>query len=699
MNILARSILLTLLVLPLSCLSAAPKYLCNSKDSLTHSYEIDEFVIQVFKPNTNLSVKPVSASEISALDIRKRNISDIKDVSGYIPNLFTPDYGSKMTSPVYIRGIGSRTNAPSVGLYIDGVPYFERSAFDFDINGVDRIEVLRGPQGTLYGRNTMGGIINVYTKSPFKYKETNISLSAGNYDSYKAGVAHYNNINDKFGYSFSSNYQTSGGYFKNVTTGRSANPIDAVASRLRLSYKHSSRLSFHLTSAYEYSDQNGYPYALYNEETNRVGEIDYNSPSFYRRNMSTAGFAIEYLTDNLKVGSQSSFQYMDGKQGLDQDFSPQSLYYVNYWEAQRMFSQEFNVKSTKDQQYQWQFGMFGFYQGLESSSDVDNIAAISHRIQDVESPAKGFALYHQSTINDLLVRNLALSLGVRYDWEKAKSQNIVLNQSGNSAPVQTDLFKDEDHFTQITPKVSLQYSFTNDKMIYSSTSKGYKSGGFNATAQRDEDYSYKPEYSWNYEIGSKLNFLQNLIQADIALFYISWQDQQISQVQPDGKGYILRNAGKSESKGAELALTVNPFHNLSFNLNYGHTSAKFRKYIKDEKTDYKGNYLPMIPQNTFSLSGDYSINLKENWLDKISLNAQYKGVGKIYWREENEVSQPFYGTVDGKISFQKKNVSLDFWAKNISNTKYITYYFLTSKGYAQEGRPFICGINVNLTLK
>lgn len=88
-----------------------------------------------------------------------------------------PDYGSKLTSPVYIRGIGSKINAPSIGLYVDGIPYFEKSAFDFDFNEVDRIEVLRGPQGTLYGRNTMGGIINVYTKSPLKYEGTNVWLS------------------------------------------------------------------------------------------------------------------------------------------------------------------------------------------------------------------------------------------------------------------------------------------------------------------------------------------------------------------------------------------------------------------------------------------------------------------------------------------------------------------------------------------
>lgn len=129
--------------------------------------ELNEVIVQSFKQQRDLRLEPLSASAVTGTAIQNRNITGIKEFSSFIPNLFMPDYGSKLTSPVYIRGIGSKINAPSVGLYVDGIPYFEKSAFDFDFNEVDRIEVLRGPQGTLYGRNTMGGIINVYTKSPF----------------------------------------------------------------------------------------------------------------------------------------------------------------------------------------------------------------------------------------------------------------------------------------------------------------------------------------------------------------------------------------------------------------------------------------------------------------------------------------------------------------------------------------------------
>lgn len=675
----------------------------NDRDSIAMSYTMADVVIQSFKQNNDLSAQPLSATEISGQQIKDRNITSMKDISAFVPNLFLPDYGSKMTSPVYIRGIGSRTNTPSIGLYVDGVPYFDRSAFDFNINDVDRIEVLRGPQGTIYGRNTMGGIINVYSKSPFKYKETSVKLSAGSYDNYEVGASHYGSVKDKFGYSVSGNYMTSGGYFKNTTTGKRADPMDAVASRLRLNYKFSPRFRMNLTSAYEYSDQDGYPYALYNKEKNRVGKIDYNAPGFYRRNMSTTGLGVQYLTDNFRLSSQSSFQYFDGKQGLDQDFSPKDTYYVNYLERQQMYSQEFNIKSIGRKRYEWQFGLFGFHQGYYYQSNVEtrdpNIAmkTYKNKIQDVKNPSMGAAAYLQSTVNDIFLHGLALSFGVRYDWERTKA-------STTAREIKTDgtesIKKPEgnDHFSQFTPKISLQYTFAGNKIVYASATRGYKSGGFNPSAQLSGDFSYKPEHSWSYEAGAKAGCLNNLIYTDISLFYINWNDQQISQTQPDGKGYILRNAGKSESKGAEITMHVNPLNNFTLHFNYGFTDAKFKRYEKDASTNYKGKYLPLVPKHTLSLSGDYSLCFgASHLLDKITFNAQYKGLGRLYWKEDNDASQAFYGLMDGRISFVRKQVSLDFWMKNITGKKYISYYFVTSRAYAQEGKPLACGVNLNVT--
>ena len=146
---------------------------------------LEEVVINASKNNSQLKELPVSVTIIPSSVIETNNIETLNQVSSFVPNFSMPDYGSKLTSPVYIRGVGSRINAPSVGLYVDNVPFFEKAAFDFDFFDIESIEILRGPQGTLFGRNSMGGLINIMTKSPSQYQGSHLKLSAGTYGVYK----------------------------------------------------------------------------------------------------------------------------------------------------------------------------------------------------------------------------------------------------------------------------------------------------------------------------------------------------------------------------------------------------------------------------------------------------------------------------------------------------------------------------------
>ena len=135
-------------------------------------------VIASPKENRKLRELPTASTLLSQHDMQANQVTNLKGLTALVPNLFIPDYGSRLTSAIYIRGIGSRINTPSVGLYVDNVPYIDKSAFDFNYADIERIDVLRGPQGTLYGRNTMGGLIRVHTKSPFSYQGTDLRLMA-----------------------------------------------------------------------------------------------------------------------------------------------------------------------------------------------------------------------------------------------------------------------------------------------------------------------------------------------------------------------------------------------------------------------------------------------------------------------------------------------------------------------------------------
>ena len=667
------------------------------KDSI-RSYLIGEIEVVAFKANKDLSIQPVSATTLTKEVLQHHNFINIKEISAFVPNFFMPDYGSKLTSPVYIRGIGSRINAPSVGLYVDGIPYFDRSSYDFNIGDIEKIEVLRGSQGTIYGRNTMGGIINIYTKSPFQHKETTFGATAGNYNHYKVEGSHIGHINHSLGYIVSANYRHHGGYFDNVYIGNKADGSDALTGRIRLGWQINPSWVAYLTTAYEYSDQDGYPYGVYDAQANETKAVNYNEHSYYRRQMSNNGLHLKYTGSNYQLDSQSSFQYFEGEQGIDQDFTPSDQFYVTFTHQQEMVSQEINARSLKNSRYQWQTGIFGFYQQYSQNNDIEYRQSGNGMVSDTKNPSSGFALYHQSTFNDLLTEGLSATIGLRYDWERIKMENRTRTEG--PTPKENEPILKKNSYSRLTPKFSIQYLTNTKHLTYFSLSQGYKAGGFNTAADREEDWVFKPEYSWTYEIGWKGNAFDNRLQTEVGLFYIDWRDQQVTQKRATEQGFKLRNAGKSTSKGIEITSHIRPADQLHFLLNWGYTHAKFKEYLYDENKniDYSGNFLPLVPRHTFSAAGDYTLVVKGKQLESILFNMEYNGIGKLFWSENNVAKQPFYHTLNGKVSFQCKKITLSLWAKNITNSSYIAYYFESmGSEFAQRGKPFTIGTDIQLT--
>ena len=242
------------------CVVSVPVY-AEDVDTL-QVVDIEEVVV-IASPKENLKLReqPASATIISQQTIQAAQIQSIKQLTGIVPNLFIPDYGSKLTTAVYIRGVGSRINTPSVGLYVDNIPYIDKSAFDFSYADIERIDVLRGPQGTLYGRNAMGGLIKVHTKSPFSYQGTDLRLGGGMYNDYNASVTHYHRISERFAFSAGGFYHYQGGFFKNVYRGdERVDQSQSAGGRMRAIYLPGNNWKVDVNVSYEYGDQGGYPY-------------------------------------------------------------------------------------------------------------------------------------------------------------------------------------------------------------------------------------------------------------------------------------------------------------------------------------------------------------------------------------------------------------------------------------------------------
>jgi iron complex outermembrane recepter protein len=693
-----RSIII--IIIFLLGLNVQAQIVVNSTDSLaTIKVDLGEVRINASKDNRKLREIPASVSVLSSAAIKQNEVQSMTDISSAVPNFFMPDYGSKLTSPVYIRGIGSRINAPSVGLYVDNVPYFEKAAFDFDFFDVERIEVLRGPQGTLFGRNTMGGIVNIVTASPLDYQGTHLKLSAGNYNAYQINAGHYRKVKENFGYSLAVNYLNNAGYFTNSYSGDKVDDISSLGLRNKLVWKPTENLTVKNIASLEISRQGGYPYAVFNDSLNIANDINYNQNSIYDRDLLSDALVMNFQGNNFEIVATSAYQLLNDVQDIDQDFTKDSLYFVEQRQKQHLLSQEIIARSSGQGNYNWLFGAYGFLQTFDKAVDVDVYAAGMKLFKNYDHKIAGYALFHQSTLNDFIFNNLSLTAGIRIDNENdILEYTYDIAQNDGIINMADTVYPSLSYF-EVLPKLALNYVFEKTN-IYAVIAKGYKTGGFNSTFERPEDLTFDPEYSWNYETGIKSQIFDSRLHAEFALFYIDWRNQQIYQTVPSGRGSMLKNAGHSVSKGVEATLKMVPFRGYQAMVTYGFTDAKFRTYELDSTVSYSGNYIPYAPRHTVGVQLSKVIFLQQSAaLDKVRFNMLYRGAGEIFWNEENTRSQKYYGLFDAKISFIKGAFQFDVWGKNLFGENYIAFYFdALGNEYVQAGKPMRFGVNISVKL-
>lgn len=650
-------------------------------------------VVEFKKSKENLATNSVSV--VDSGFINRHELQSITELTAVVPNFYMPEYGSKQNTPVYIRGVGAKTKGSAVGFYVDGIPHFENSSFDVDMSNIASVTVFRGPQGTLYGRNAIGGIINVTTVSPLTYQGTQFKLGYGSHNDALFQFSHYNKLGSKMGYSVAGGYHYNDGFHRNMFTNKYADQLKDAYGRVALVWLLDNKWFLRVNSMLDYSNQGGYPYGKYNRLTGETEPVNYNRYSSYRRLLSTSGLNIRYAGENVSFSSQTAFQYIRDRQGIDQDFTSNDTYFVKNRLKQTMLSQEFMLKSNNSSRYQWLWGAFAMTQHINNTVETQYITKDNAFPTHYRIPVNALAIYHQSTIK--LFSGFSFIAGLRWDYE-----NSTLNYLRETYQLSTDGARTEVknvnsslHFNQITPKFALQYQDErNNNSYYFSVTRGYKAGGFNQTFQKEEETSFGPEYNWNYELGGKVHLLKDKLYAEAALYYIDWRQQQVNQTVP-GVGNVIHNAGHSSSKGFELALNSSPLKNLSIALSYGYTYAKFIEYQKSATLSYSGNMLPMVPRNTLSCSASYALYPSStSFIDKIVLTAGLTGVGKIYWAEDNEVAQNFYALLNAKISITSGIFTWECWGKNITDTHYNTYCFKSSADYAQVGKPAYFGTSL-----
>ena len=693
-----------------------------------------------------------STTTLRRADIENRHISSVKELSAIAPNFYQPDYGSRMTSSMYVRGFGSRIDQPVVGMNIDGIPVMNKNNYDFELFDIDRVQVMRGAHGLLYGRNTSGGAINLYTMSPLNFQGKRFTLEYGSANNVRVKASHYAAPSNRFGWAVSLLYNHSDGYFMNKELGKNCDGGDNGALRLRLQWLPGDNWSIDNTLAVGYTAEGGWAYRHYNPADKSLAPVAYNDECSYKRFNISEGLVVKRAFDWGAISSTTGYQYVDDRMRLDNDFLPLDYFSMGQYQKEHSLTQEFVVKADDLGAFNILGGLFAFFKHNNMSAPVhfkqygiDNLILKNANEEwyysldngtrelsfkednfiiydDFVVPAFGVAAFVQGGIS---LHGFDVKAGLRVDYEYSSmsydSHSTVhysTYKEVSGYDVMNTVFKGQKAVDALVLLPSLSVSYGGDwGNVYASARKGFKAGGFNTQlfsdilkqkmmnsfvgSDDDIDASstvYKPEINWTIELGTHLSPLASK-KLDImaSLFYIDCRNQQLTTFPDGGTGRMMSNAGRSFSAGAEFSARY-ALGDITFDAGFGYTHAKFIKYNRGD-VDLSGKILPYAPRETYSLNVAYRLPVPRSFANFLVLNVGWNGVGRTYWNEENTLSQPFYSLLSASLAWEKGHWGVSLWGKNLLNEKYNTFYFRSiGNDFFAQGKPLHFGVSFHVNL-
>ena len=302
--------------------------------------------------------------------MQQLNVHDLSQLSQYVPSFVMPAYGSRLTSSMYVRGIGSRINNPAVGVYYDNIPLMSKAAFNNHFYMLDRVDVLRGPQGTLYGQNTEGGLVRLYSKNPMRYQGTDIKLGIGTGLWRNVEVAHHHRPSEKLAFTVAGFYSGLKGFFNNQNFDEKNDKSLEAGGKVRLMYAPTKKLTFDWTADYQWVNQNGFGYGELNLDNNNVSDPATTIMNGYKRNMLNTGLNISYNMDKLLFTSTTSYQFLQDNMTMDQDYMTPDYLQLSQRQKMNALTQEFVLRTHDTSRWQHATGLFASYQWLRTDAPV-----------------------------------------------------------------------------------------------------------------------------------------------------------------------------------------------------------------------------------------------------------------------------------------------------------------------------------------
>lgn len=680
-------------------------------------------------------------------DLHVNNIYRHANLSGQVPGLYIPEYGASLTSTIYIRGLGSRMENPVMGLYLDGVPVLDKNAYDFDWEGIRSAVVMRGPQGTLYGRNAMGGVLALQSFSPSDETHRSIHLEYGSANYLRVGGTY------SIGrHVLAAQYRHGDGFFRNEYKGSNCDPYDGLSLHWKWERNVSERLLVGNTFWASFSSEGGFAYGRYLE--GKQMPVSYNDEGSYRRASVVEGLYALLRADKFTADAVASVQLLSDNMHMDQDYTAEPIFTLQ--QRQHSGAGTFELRISRADAYSpWQpkTGFFALYKLNHLEAPVifkhdgiqklilDNANShIPENIGYLVIPDSSFPVssdFHIHTWNAALFHESVLTLGrwqftagLRLDYEGARMNYDCLASlhyrfvptMASEKPFSMPYKGRQDHgYLELLPKFSVLYSPNENWALYSNITKGYRAGGFNTQIFSDilqnltmygmmkdlgvyldgrpgtgvsaENTEYDPESAWNFEAGARLH--RGNLRAEISAYYIRVSQQQLTVFPPGmSTGRMMANAARSRSFGTEAELDWTP-GNLRTHVSWSWCDSRFVSY-DDGNSDYSGRFIPYVPRQTIYMNVGYSFPLDGNRLD---LDFSVRGAGSLYWNENNTLREPLRLRPEARIALVFPRWEIYLRAENLTGTQGHSFYFKSmGNEFFALGKPrtIMTGISIKL---
>lgn len=686
-----------------------------------NSTQLDEVIVSAQKREEVLQQLPVSITAITSGKVQDLRLWDIKEITGIVPGLYSSDPGDKR-NVTSVRGLVTTSYDPAVATYVDGVNQFSLDTYISPLFDVERIEVLRGPQGSLYGRNAMGGVINIITKQPTNQTSVFAEASYGNY-AQKRLVAGFRTpvIKDKLFLGVAGLYHGTDGYYTNQYNNTQYDRQHTIGGNYYLKYLPGKRWDVTLNFKHDNNRNNG-PFPLVTGKDEAFATpflVNQNATTKMIDNTLNASLSINHTGGSFNFQSQTAYQsnYRYYTNPIDADFSPiDGITLINNygkdWNTVKVLTQEFRFANSAASlsPLQWTAGTYLFYQNnpVKQATHFGNDAAYLGApdtsfslINTTKAKSAGAAVYAQATYR--MAERLDVIAGMRYDYENKKQDVLGEYQKDPSQeplfPFRTDTVASAN-FHAVSPRLGITYHLSAEQLLFASYSRGFRAGGLTPLSSDPSQpalFAFKPEYSNNIEAGIKNTFLHRRLSINITAFYTTVRDAQVpTLVLPDAVT-ITRNTGKLSSKGIETEINATPVKGLYVMHSFGYTDARFEdlKLAQNgNEADLKGHRQIFTPDLTSMLVVQYSRQIGSskdmNWV----VSGAWKYLGMQYFDLANTIKQTPYSLFNARAGVYTQHYSLFVWEQNLFDTKYIGYAY--DFGAVHLGDPRTYGVTISM---